>query len=86
MKANSEKHIHVPLEKDEHLFDRITVLLTADLGDPQIESSARKLLARLRKRGYALPDFDLEDNECVSCLYLTLECAADLTSSNPHLH
>jgi hypothetical protein len=86
MKTNSEKPLRFPLKRDEYLFTRTLVLLSADLNNPQIEDTARRVLSTLRKKRYAFESFDLEDPECLSCLYLALESAADLALATGYTH
>ncbi len=62
-----------------HTFSLIQLLLEADLIDPVVEATARKSLKYLRKKGHLLPSFDVEDPDCILCLYTTLQCAADLS-------
>jgi hypothetical protein len=64
--------------KSQLLFDEIFLLLDADLTNPGVEESARATLEKLRKEGHSFSSFDVDEPDCLSCLYLALECAAEL--------
>jgi hypothetical protein len=71
--------------KSQLLFDEIFSLLDADLTDPEVEESARTVLEKLRKEGHSFTSFDRDEPDCLSCLYLALELAAEL-AHEPTLH
>jgi hypothetical protein len=85
-RAQSSAPMKQTSEKDFRLLKNISDLLESDLCNPQVEEQARVLLLSLRERGYPLPTFDLEDDYCLICLQLTLECAADLIEAPQYRH
>lgn len=76
MKTKSKDLLEFSQASDEQLLARIDIILESDLEDPRIESTARAILAVLRKRGHDLPSPDLDDCECLLCLHMALMCAA----------
>jgi hypothetical protein len=80
------KSIVTSFKKDRRLFSQICTLVDADLSNPQTERNARKVLNQLRKKGYPIPTFDLDESDCISCLQLVLQSAADLMWIPNHLH
>jgi predicted GNAT superfamily acetyltransferase len=76
----------LPVKRDAYLFSKALALLTSDLSQPKVESSARKVLNQLRAKGYAVIDFDTQEPECLFCLQMSLQSAADLLWRTRHLH
>lgn len=56
----------------------VHLLLDADLSNPPVEATARKVLATLRKSGHQFFPGDIEDPECLVCLFEALMSAAGL--------
>lgn len=75
-----------PLKRDAHLFSQALNLLSSDLSKSEVEASARKVLGRLRAKGYAVTDFDTQEPECLFCLQMSLQSAADLMWRTRHFH
>jgi len=73
---------HTTTKNINSLFLRLYIMLEADLRNPDVEKAARMLLALLRKRGFSFANHDLDCPDCLACLYLTLQSAAE--SRNRH--
>jgi hypothetical protein len=86
MNTKPVKSIASSIERDRHLFLQIPSLLEVDLSNPKTEMTARKVLNKLRQKGYPILSFDLEEVTCTSCLYLALQSAADLMWIPNHFH
>lgn len=66
------------------LFMEIESMMDRDLSYPQAEREARALLARIRRAGYRPIPMDLEDPDCLMCLFTALQSAGDeLTGRAP---
>jgi hypothetical protein len=61
----------------EVLLHEVDYFLQADLEDPRVERGARELLTVLRIKGADVDDPDLDDPDCLSCLFQALLSAAD---------
>jgi hypothetical protein len=70
--------IEIHPEKDSDLLCTAFDLLESDLRDPKLESKARATLRSLRKRRYKIVRLDLENPDCLICLYTALECVQHL--------
>lgn len=76
-KSNEPKQTSLTrYRSNESLFAQIALLLNADLENPTIEMTARALLIALRERSFEISNDDLEDPECLTCLFMTLLNAA----------
>ena len=73
MKQYEYQGIEVHPQKDSKLFVKVFDLMEADLTRPLLELSARAILAKVRKRGYSIVSCDLDNPECLTCLYTALE-------------
>jgi hypothetical protein len=57
------------------LLEHTQLLLESDLCDPAVERAARENLKALRAKGVRFANLDLEDPDCLPCLFETLMSA-----------
>lgn len=67
---------------DSALISRIQLILLSDLRKQAVADASRFILNTLRKRGYRPLTTDLDHPECIPCLYIALESAADFFPRN----
>lgn len=81
----TKKTLALDVNEDSDLILMTQILCDCNLMDPQVETTARFVLNALRKKGYFSESSDLEDPDCLSCLYLALTSASQIIPKNLNL-
>lgn len=78
--SSSRRKINFNSYPVENLLDVVPIFLESNLEDPQVEATARDLLAALRKKGCEIQEADLDCEGCAACLHLSLMSALNFLS------
>jgi hypothetical protein len=83
MKKLSEADLtYYPPKTTRGLFDRMKIVLTADLEDPLIGQHAVNLLKTAKKWGFKFQHPAKECPECAACLFFSLMSACSCEESD----